>query len=123
MRRRDVKGNILILVSSLVILVVSIAFWFYNSDIINDEYSKLTVMTGKETYDIKDKQKLSEIINSINESPRKYYKKTDFGFDYTENVLLIFKKYNNEEEVLIFLPKLGYVVTDYWIINTGLLLH
>ncbi|MFT4415503.1 hypothetical protein ACLM5H_16735 [Fredinandcohnia humi] len=102
----------------LILFVFSIILWGYNHNIINGDYSKITIMKDGNVIEIIDDQKeVNLIVDQINNSPRSFHTEGGWKYDYLEHVILSFE--GDEEKHLVGVPiKLGNVVTKYWEIET-----
>ncbi|WP_409272007.1 hypothetical protein V1499_20075 [Neobacillus sp. SCS-31] len=99
-----------------IFLIMVIAAYHYN--IIDGDYDKLTITKMDKTVAIiTNKAAIEEIIDRINDSPRRFLRKTGFTYDYLPYGFLIFENEEEKVEHAFYLFK-GNIVIGYWDIDT-----
>ncbi|RPF50086.1 hypothetical protein [Aquisalibacillus elongatus] len=117
---RKKKLWVIILVVSLI--VASSILYAYNYKIVKGEYDQLTVThMGEVTHVLNDQNKINEMINQINQSPRDFqFSNSGFKYDYLPHGILKLK--NEQEEkgfrLVFHQGDQANIITDSWEIKT-----
>ncbi|NLP50081.1 hypothetical protein [Bacillus sp. RO1] len=111
------------IVVSKILIVVSIpllfVLWFYNHEVIDGEYSKLTIkMPDEGVTVIEEKERLVEIINDINKSPRNFGTETPW-YNY-ELASLIFENESGDSKALHYMMENQNIKISFGEIDTNI---
>ncbi|WP_053368111.1 hypothetical protein [Bacillus sp. FJAT-27245] len=114
-RWKRISLSIFAFLASISMIIV-IAAYTYN--IIEEDYDKLTITKMDKTIAvITNQNEIEKIIDRINDSPRKFLRKTGFTYDYLPYGFLIFENEKEKVEHAFYLFK-GNTVIGYWDIDT-----
>ncbi|RDU37767.1 hypothetical protein DRW41_08055 [Neobacillus piezotolerans] len=108
----------LTIVGFMACILLIIVIGAYNYNIIEEEYDKLTITKMDKTAAIiTEKSQIESIIDRINDSPRKFMRRTGFTYDYLPYGFLIFENKKEKVEHVFYIFK-GNTVIGYWDIDT-----
>ncbi|TYS67434.1 hypothetical protein FZC76_12635 [Sutcliffiella horikoshii] len=112
---RTVISKILIVVSVPILFVL----WFYNHKVIDGDYTKLTIkMPNEDVTVIDEKEKIRNIINSINNSPRNLGTEKPW-YNY-ELASLIFENDSGDSKAVHYMMENQNIKIRFGEINTDL---
>lgn len=117
-------GKKRLIVGILIFIIVtfcSTIIWMKNHNIIDDEFSKITIINNNEVVEITDRERIKTIINKINNSPRDITLPIFSGFRYDSVGEFGKLTFENENEVkeFVYILENGNIITKYFLIKTS----
>lgn len=116
------KYRFFILITALITLLIVFGYFCLDNELLKEKsFTKMTIyMNGNGPYIITDQKVISNFISKLNSSPKE--EKSKIIFEKGPDGRIIFEGKNTFYEVKVFSLD-GNVVTDKYLINTGINLN